>query len=120
MSGMTSNPPKPRRRWLQFSLRTLLVVVTVFCIWMWIATKRAREQRWAVEAILKAGGTVAYRHEYFPMSPYPPSDPPGPDWLRQWFGNEYFFSVAKVDVRLRPSEINDLILDDVILDSIAR
>ena len=26
---MTDQPPKPRRRWFQFSLRTLLIVVTL-------------------------------------------------------------------------------------------
>ena len=26
----TTQPPKPKRRWYQFSLRALLVVVTVF------------------------------------------------------------------------------------------
>ena len=28
----TAQPPKPKRRWYQFSLKTLLVVVTLFCV----------------------------------------------------------------------------------------
>jgi hypothetical protein len=38
------NPSKPRRRWFQFSLRTLLVTVTVlcvFCAWMKVTVERA-------------------------------------------------------------------------------
>ncbi len=27
-----ADPPKRKRRWFQFSLRTLLIVVTVFCV----------------------------------------------------------------------------------------
>ncbi|MCH7727434.1 MAG: hypothetical protein IH991_13270 [Planctomycetes bacterium] len=48
---MTSEPtkPKPSRRWLQFSLRTMLALLTVACVWFgWLAYK-ANEQRKAVE-----------------------------------------------------------------------
>jgi hypothetical protein len=41
-------PPKPRHRWLQFSLRTMMVVVLVFrCGMGWFAykLKQARRQR---------------------------------------------------------------------------
>ena len=88
---MTDNP-KHRRRWLQFSLRTMLIVVTVFCIWMAIATKQARDQRQAVEMILEVGGRVKYDHEN------DQSGPPGPEWLRRLIGDEYFFSVTSVDL----------------------
>jgi hypothetical protein len=38
--------PSPRRRWFTFSLRTLLVVMTAFCVWMgyhlnWIRQRHA-------------------------------------------------------------------------------
>ena len=45
------NPSKPRRRWFQFSLRTLLVLVTVLCVWLAMTAERARKQRKAVAAI---------------------------------------------------------------------
>ena len=70
-----TDKPKPKRRWLQFSLRTLMVVVTVFCIWMGITAKRARLQKQAVEAVLEAGGRIIYEHQETN------SDPPGPEWL---------------------------------------
>ena len=43
------NPSKPRRRWFQFSLRTLLVLVTVLCVCQAVTANRARKQREAVE-----------------------------------------------------------------------
>ena len=55
---MTTDQPKPRRRWLQFSLRTLFVVVTVFCVWMGLVTKAARDQRQAVELCYVRGLTM--------------------------------------------------------------
>ena len=42
------NPSKPRRRWFQYSLRTLFVLVTVLCVWLGVTVERARKQREAV------------------------------------------------------------------------
>jgi hypothetical protein len=59
--------PKRRRRFLQFSVRTLLVFVLLVSIGMsWFAVKmqKARRQREAVEAIVKAGRLVAYDYQY--------------------------------------------------------
>jgi len=47
-------PARPRRRWLQYSLRTLLVFMVLASVPMsWLAVKmhHAREQREAVEAM---------------------------------------------------------------------
>jgi hypothetical protein len=55
--------PKPRRRWLQFSLRTLLVLILVCgCGLGWLAreTQRVRTQREAAKAIEQLGGAVSY------------------------------------------------------------
>jgi hypothetical protein len=57
--------PKPLRRWFQYSLRTLLVLMLVFGCgfgWLGMKVKQAREQREAVEtteerAMLTFGGT---------------------------------------------------------------
>jgi internalin A len=54
--------PKPRRRWLQFSLRTLMVLMLVFgCAFGWLAyeIKQARDQRNTVKAFDELGGWVS-------------------------------------------------------------
>jgi len=94
--------PHPRRRFFRYSLRTLFVVVTVFCVWMGITAKRARDQKLAVQAVEALGGTVRFEHqdgfvnfEGGILSPHG-SDGPGPEWLRQLIGEEYFFCVDEV------------------------
>ena len=39
---------RPNRRWLQFSLRTFLIVLTLLAMWLGYVSFRAREQRAAV------------------------------------------------------------------------
>jgi hypothetical protein len=58
--------PQPKRRWLRFRLRTLLVLVVVLSVplgWVAMNMQQARRQREAVKAILEAGGVVWYRFE---------------------------------------------------------
>ena len=60
--------PSPRkRRWFQFSLRTVLIVVTLLCIgpggYVAHEQRKARKQKAAVEAIEKLGGYVHYDKE---------------------------------------------------------
>jgi hypothetical protein len=104
--------PRCRRRWHQYRLRTLLVVMLLASIGMsWFAVKlqRARRQREAVEAITKLGGTVAY--DYF----FDPSDggrlvkpkPPAPAWMRGLLGEEFFADVVYVSVK------NDAALEQI-------
>jgi len=100
-----TDKPKPKRRWLQFSLRTLFIVVTVFCVWMGVVTKRARDQRLAVEAVVALGGKVYYSHQRTRNVPNqgitqwnPQLESRGPRWLKRLIGDEYFQSVAQVDL----------------------
>src|SRR5689334_19583107 len=100
-----------RMKWLRFSLRTLLLLIAVLCVWLGIQVNAARRQREAVTAILKAGGTVYYDYQFVPL-PRPlgsprgwgsdkqfdkSQSPPGPAWLRQWVGDEYFRTVVLVN-----------------------
>jgi hypothetical protein len=68
-AGLNAEHPvtaKRKRRWLQFSLRTLLMLMLAFaCGFGWLAYKieRAREQREAVKAIEGLGGSVDYGAE---------------------------------------------------------
>ena len=67
MSASTdsANSPTPqhRRRWYQFSLRTLLVAMVVLGVgfaWVGLEVKRASDQREAVQAIRSVGGKVEF------------------------------------------------------------
>ena len=86
------------RRRFQFSLRSLLllvVVVAIPCSWLATELKAAREQRAAVEEILKLGGRVEYDYVIDWSAP-PPPKPPAPAWLCEWLGDELFVNVSQV------------------------
>ena len=91
---------RPRLRWYQYRLRTLLLFVLLVNIAMSVvATKMraARRQRDAVAAIEKSGGSVWYDHEVdesgFSLLPgHRP--PPWPSWLRKLLGDDFFRTVV--------------------------
>lgn len=89
--------PKSRRRWLQFSLRTLLFGLLLACCFLgWVASKieQARKQNRAAEAITKLGGSANSWTE-----------PPISSWRRKLLGEHLGRDVVKVD--LNGSEITD-------------
>lgn len=101
-----AEPTKPRRRWVQFGLRTLLLIITAFAIWLGWQAHRARIQRDAVAAILKIGGIVLYDYEAFEdpsgtsaQLVYDQSrGPTAPPWLRTLIGEDYFRRVVRAEV----------------------
>lgn len=90
-----------RRRWLQFSLRTAFVVLTVFAIWLGVIVSRAREQRAAVVEIQKLGGLAYYDWFYQDTE-----GPPGPAWLRRLIGDDFFQDVEMVSFDSSPPADN--------------
>jgi hypothetical protein len=87
-----SNPPKPKRRWYQYRLRTLMIFVTLVAVgmsWFAVRMQRVRRQKEAVEAIDKLGGAwIEYKYEFYGS----------PKWLRKWLGNDFFKDVATIHV----------------------
>ena len=93
-------PQKPRsntkRRFLQFSLRAVLVLITIFAMWLGYVCKLARDQKTAVDRVYELRGWVYYEHEYHKGRHVKGAKPPGPTWLRKIIGNEFFQDVTRV------------------------
>jgi len=93
---------KPRRRWLRFSLRTLLAALTILCIWLGWQVTAARRQHEAIVAILAANGEVEFddkkvltgHTQYARVNP--DDREVGPLWLREIFGDDFFRTVVEV------------------------
>jgi len=88
--------PRRRRRWFQYSLRTLLLVMFLTSIglsWFAVRLQQARRQREGVEEIKKLGGVVCYDYEA-----HQSGKPPGPGWLRKLLGDDFFAEVDLVQV----------------------
>ena len=98
---MTTTPPPKRRtrRFLQFSLRSLLVFVLLVSIgmsWLGVKLERARRQREAVRVIERIGGLVVYDYKLRQAhSPFP-VEPPVPKWKLALLGDDFFFDVSYV------------------------
>jgi hypothetical protein len=95
---VSAAPPtnqKPSRRSFQYSLRTLLTAMLLAGFGMgWFAhrLKQASRQREAVAAIHKLGGAVAYDCDLRGEGT------PGPVWLRQRLGDDFFTNVTWVNL----------------------
>jgi Leucine-rich repeat (LRR) protein len=93
-----ASPPR-NRRWLQFSLRTLIGIVLLASVWMsWVAVRiqRAEKQKVAVQAIERLGGGVTYDYQLASGQFVPSAKPPGPTWTRSLLGEEFFAQVLAV------------------------
>jgi hypothetical protein len=96
--------PAPKRRWFQFSLRTLLLVMLVACLGLApIAYEqhKAIRQQAAVAAIQKLGGRVEYDR----------SLPSRSAWLRVLLGDDSYRNATGLD--LSQTQVTDADLEYV-------
>lgn len=97
------NALRPKRRWFQYSLRTLLLLMTLFAVWMGWYVHRARVQKQSVAAIRQYGGWVRYDFQ-FPTGRYSYKDfdakarSPVPRWLLGRLGVDFFHNVVQVNL----------------------
>ena len=101
---MSTRSPKHRtRRFLQFSLRALLVFVLLVSLGMsWLAVKleKARRQKEAVEAIERAGGFAKYDYQFHDHKLIALSaESPAPKWARALLGDDFFHDVTVMGLR---------------------
>jgi len=117
-----STASKPRLRWFQYRLRSLLLLTAVLCCLLAGPAKRARDQRAVLGAVKGIGGAVLFDWQN-PERDFDPGvssfgqmyflfsgrvyfettklrvapEPPGPVWLRHLVGDEYFQTIIIVD-----------------------
>lgn len=99
-SNAAPNAAKPKRRWYQFSLRTLLIFVTLAGCgfgWLGLKAREARKQHAAVTVVDRTGGHVVYDYEVDAQGNYLSRPvPPGPAWLHALLGDDWFRNVRRV------------------------
>lgn len=86
--SLPENPDRPRRRWFQFRLRTLLAAVVVcsaaLALWNIYVEPYRRQQR-TIARILKIKGSLA-------------TEAVGPAWLGKLTGGGFFADIINVDL----------------------
>jgi internalin A len=90
--------PKPKLRWYQFSLRSLLVLVTLFgfaCSWFAVKMKQAKRQQETVEAFKKIDGAGGISYDFEELGSHAPL---GPKWMHRLLGIDFFANITRVIV----------------------
>ena len=93
-------------RWrFQFSIRSLLVLVVVVaipCSWFSWEMKQASKQKKVVRELWTLGGYAARDYVLQQSGNTPRAGPPGPAWLRNQLGEDFFASILEVDFISKP------------------
>jgi hypothetical protein len=98
-------------RWrFQFSLRSLLVftvAVAIPCSWLAVEMSWVRQRRATMFSLKLVGSAFQYEYELDRNNPVPP----GPAWLRQFLGDDFFAEIIFAD--LSYARITDADLDSL-------
>ena len=93
---------KGRRRWFQYSLRTLLLVMLLASVgmsWFSVQMRRAEKQQAAVRAISEAGGGAVYDFQVSGTDQYiDGATNPWPMWLYEAVGIDLLANIAAVNI----------------------
>ncbi len=96
---MEDSPPTPRRPWLRFSLRFLMLLVALIAIPLAWKMNRVHNQRAVVAEVMRLNGQISYYHQRRRVKvARRTAEPPGPKWLRGILGDEFFADVDSVSV----------------------
>jgi hypothetical protein len=88
--------PTPKRRWFQYGISTLLLLILVCGAVLALVVNPARRQRRAVEFVRDLGGHADHANEGDMQSTFVPG------WLQRSLGDDYFRSVDAVDLHDTP------------------
>jgi hypothetical protein len=91
-----------------------MVIIGLIALWLGDRCNRARDQRRALEAVARSGGSVCFDWEpaltsdwISPMVSKPGGAPPAPEWLRRRLGDEFFQEVVYVRLGRGPLQERD-------------
>jgi hypothetical protein len=105
--------PRHKRRWFQYGLLALPLLLAIPGIWLGVKMEHAGRQKAVIEVIENLGGVVWYDYQFdkydIPNSKY--AEPPGPPWLRRYLGDDFFITVTKLD--LTQTEIGNAELQQI-------
>jgi hypothetical protein len=106
--------PRAPRRWSQFGLVFLFLVVTLACVaagvvgWL---NQRLESQRRAVESIVGLGGSAYFDCQRTETGEWQDGlRPAAPAWARGWLADDLFGRIVFVDLTLSAVKDDDLIL----------
>jgi Leucine-rich repeat (LRR) protein len=102
MSSPSDRVSRPWRRFLRFSVRGLILTVTVLGAGLGWIVRQAHIQRDAVAAIQEAGGSVTYDWEFDNGKYLPGGKPWAPSWLVDLIGVDFFDRVTLVNLSQAP------------------
>ena len=98
--AMGSMQTQTKSRWFRFSLRSLLILLTAFTIWLGWHVHRSREQHRGVSEVRQLGGTVFYSFQLSENGRFDPDGKPRiPAWLWGWLGEDFIWPVVSIDLR---------------------
>src|SRR5687767_7399199 len=104
----------PKRPWFRYSMRTLLLLMTIVAFCLGYAANQVRIRKQAIDSVMRAGAEVTYLKDNagnLQLS--------GPAWLRSFLGDEWFVTPRLVFFR-DYSVTDDKILPVRALNSVRR